>query len=1601
MSAVMRGAKGGDSQPHAATEAPDSLHSIAYARILDLVSEGEIQGFAHPANPLQDIYLDSTPLANADGSLNFQNVQVDSRSGTQTQTVLTGFPDVESANAVNVELKSTADWTQAITNLSLSAVRVMLSVPALSQSNTSTGDITGYSVQYEIDLQTDGGSWQTMLTSAFTGKTTSKYERSHRIDLPAATTGWTLRVHRITANQDKATIADTVMVESYTEIVDAKFAYPNSALVGVIIDASQFSSIPQRAYNLLGRIVSVPSNYDPIARTYTGAWDGTFKPAWTNNPAWIFYDLATNLRYGLGRYISAAQVNKWNLYNIAQYCDGMVSDGMGGQEPRFTCSLYLQKQADAYKVLQDLAAVFRGISFWGGGAINAVADMPGDPVYTYTAANVLNGKFTYQGSSKKTRYTVALVSWNDPADMGRAKVEFVPDRDGIARYGVNITQVTGTGATSRGQAQRVGLWTLLTSRLETETVTFGVGLDGTIAAPGQIVRIADPARAGKRQAGRISSATATAITVDATPTVAIGDNITCTLPTGVTETHAVIAVAGNVISVALPGFSQVPQSEAVWVIESASLVAQTFRVVSVVEDQSGQNLGFTITALAHNASKFAAIDSGAPIVIPPITAIPPSVQPAPATVTLESFPTFGQVLTQTTLTIQWDAADSAVYYRVEWRKDNGDWQQMPIQRGLSVDVHVWPGSYVARVAAVNASGVGSVATLSSAYVVVDQTQQSQVVASLGTEVATAQSDASAANAQLADIASDNILSPAEKPTVMRDYAVITAEQAGIDGQATAYSITTEKTAYDNAIATLTSYLNGLTAPTAWNDKSGNTAIVGTTFRSNFTAVYTTRQTLLNAIYAAAKGLADTAQNGVDSNQPLIINPYFTTGDLTGWTSDHGTVVFESGTNGPASASTTYARRNGSAGTPSEALRNLAKIPAYAGAVVKAQCSIRGINSPDGFAGVRISWRDATDTEISNVTGNTTTGNATNGTYVTGTAPSGAMFAHVECGFYNQTTGSYTVDNFAASSLADSLDQVPDGATYGHTVNSYLNAHRPVTNFADTFHPNKHLGNIPDDVGSERYAVANIDGNRRALVDFSQGHLNKNIDNISDGTTHSRTLSSALQNGVPLQFAGGKNVLPNGSFSSNIVGTTVGVAIAAGPICDGWNAAPASGQQAIYESSSTGTDVLIRFLGGTSVPANGAISSSFGTVQTFSCTGGWPFAFSVIRSGESTVGLPAGVTATLRTFIAWIRGDGSVSSTTILDANGNNTAPGTAYQTGAVPNDAVKFYITCQATVANANATPTVVGSAGQLPADMRWMNISVVFGNNLDTEVVDGTAYGRAAWADLYRDGGVNRIGLRIAGSGHILGDQRNVPSSLSRNLGIVRSATALTASSTGAVTVNAHTITLGSASIAYNAVTNAVTGLTQGQSYYIYAHDNYAGGTQTWNATTSYATANSYDDAYNAGLVTIPSSGSSGGGAGGGGCVCADMWLRRGLTARDLVKRWRWWRPYILRGQDGWHFVRQRPRIIQQPCCRITVADGSTLDCSTSTPVTTSTGESVLAPMLYGSFVMTDSGWQRVIEVELLPNTKEVVRICVGGHSFFAGTDPYRRISTHNVWKN
>ncbi|MGE6564325.1 phage tail tip fiber protein [Pseudomonas hunanensis] len=696
------GSKGG-SKPHTPVESPDSLINISYANILDGLSEGPIVGLVNGA---QSIYLDRTPLANSDGSLNFTGVTWEQRTGEHDQDHIAGFPAVESQTSVGVELKASQSWVQSFSNLQLSAVRIQLAAGALVKTN-SDGDRVGYRVNYEIDLSTDDGDYVVVNKGALDGKTTTGYQRSIRIDLPAAETGWRIRVRRTTPDSETSNIQAQTTIGTYTEIIDAKLQYPYTALCGLKIDASQFSAVPERAYRIRGRIIQVPTNYDPATRTYTGTWDGTFKLAWTDCPPWIWRDIVLNDRYGLGRFIDQSQVDKWGLYQIAQYCDQMVSDGKGGQEPRFTCSVYLQSRNDALTVLQDLASVFRGMSYYAGSEVACSADMPSDPVYTYTNANVIDGKFNRPGSSGSTRFSVSKVAWTDRENFGNQRVEYVQDRVSLGRYGVRETEVTAFGCVSQGQAQRAGKYILLTNRLETGTINFSVGLDGTICRPGDIIRVADEHFAGVPLSGRVKAATSTTVTMDNDVTGAAGDTLVVILPKGVAETRVIRSVVGRVITVT-QAFSATPVKESIYTIETAELVAETYRVLTVNENFGDDKLQYDIVAVQYNASKFEAIDNGAQIVTPPTSILPGAVQAPPTNVELSTFDTVRQGVNVATMRVTWDAPRGAQRYNVWWKRGDGDWIYAGVTYTASIEVKgIYTGVHTARVSAVGAADSSS------------------------------------------------------------------------------------------------------------------------------------------------------------------------------------------------------------------------------------------------------------------------------------------------------------------------------------------------------------------------------------------------------------------------------------------------------------------------------------------------------------------------------------------------------------------------------------------------------------------------------------------------------------------------------------------------------------------------------------------------------------------------------------------------------------------------------------------------------------------------------------------------------------------------------
>ncbi|MDR1351495.1 MAG: hypothetical protein LBJ59_12115 [Zoogloeaceae bacterium] len=702
---TVRGSGGSSDKPHTPVEAPDSLRSSQYARIIDVLGEGEIVGLV---DGLKSIYLDDTPLEDVTGKMNFDGIAVQTRTGTQFQSPVEGFPEVENEIAVAVEVKNDTPLVRSIVNVNINAVRVTIRIPALLHQNDK-GDTNGTSVSVAFDVQNDGGGWQSAIVDTITGKTTSGYKREYRIALPSGGP-WEVRMRRLTGDSTTAsTLQNSTFWDSYTEIIDARLSYPNCALVALQFSAEQFQRLPTRGYHARGLIIKVPSNYDPGTRKYDGVWDGTFKPAWTNNPAWVFYDICTNDRYGLGALLDVSQVDKWGLYSIAQYCDELVPDGFGEVEPRFTIFYFQQSREQAYTLLTSLASVFRAITYWSVGQVVAVQDRPADVIAQFTAANVIEGQFHYSGSSLRARHTVALVTWNDPKQRYQQVVEAVVDDEGVARYGINETEVVAVGCTSRGQAHRFGKWILYSERFETETVSFRAGLDAARVFPGAIIQTLDPYRAGKRFGGRLKDATVDTLTLDAPAKLEPGMSysVTVVLPSGKLQSRDVAWVGDDTedvdtLTLASP-LDDVPLQWSIWVLAGSELVPETWRVMSVtLADDPGQ---IDITALAHDSSKFGAVEEGLMLEPKPTTTLTSRPGPVTDLVAQTVLRMLNSAGVSTRITIGWlPPASGAVRYVIAWRRDDENWKSDSTNQP-SYDIDDVPiGTFTIRVVAVNALG---------------------------------------------------------------------------------------------------------------------------------------------------------------------------------------------------------------------------------------------------------------------------------------------------------------------------------------------------------------------------------------------------------------------------------------------------------------------------------------------------------------------------------------------------------------------------------------------------------------------------------------------------------------------------------------------------------------------------------------------------------------------------------------------------------------------------------------------------------------------------------------------------------------------------------
>lgn len=701
--------KGGSNQTRTPVEAPDSIQSIARAKVLIALGEGEFAGGLDGKNIFLGDSSSYTPLQNSDGSYNFNNVKYEFRSGTQDQDYIQGFPGIENEIQVSYELKQAVPYVRAVSNTQLSALRIRLGWPTLLLQKNN-GDKVGTRVEYAIDLSVDGGPYETVVNGAVDDKTTSLYERSHRVNLPKASTGWQLRVRRITPDSTSVNIVDTMRVVAVTEIIDAKLRYVNTALLYVEFDAKQFpNGIPQVVCNPKGRIIRVPDTYDPETRTYSGTWEGVFKWAWTDNPAWIYYDIILNERFGLGQRIDATQIDKWELYRIAQYCDQLVPDGKGGSgtEPRFRCNVYIQDRNDAWTVLRDLAGIFRGMTYWGDNKMYVLADMPRDVWHIYNHASVVEGKFTFADPSETTRNTAALVNWSDPANHYKDTPEPVYDNDLAMRFDYRQLEMTAIGCTRQSEANRRGRWALLTNGIG-EVVTFSTGMD--FPPVGEVIGVAANELAGRAIGGRVSAVNGRNITLDRAADVKAGNRLFLNLPSGTAQARTVQAVNGNTVTVTTP-YSETPEAECNWGVDSDDLFIALFRVTGTRDNNDGT---FEVTGTTYNPDIYSAVDTGARLDERPVSVIPPGVQAPPGNIVVDSYSTVNQNIAITTMRVAWDSVQGAVAYEAEWRRDSGNWISVPRTSSLGFEVQgIYSGRYLVRVRAVNASDVSSVWATSS------------------------------------------------------------------------------------------------------------------------------------------------------------------------------------------------------------------------------------------------------------------------------------------------------------------------------------------------------------------------------------------------------------------------------------------------------------------------------------------------------------------------------------------------------------------------------------------------------------------------------------------------------------------------------------------------------------------------------------------------------------------------------------------------------------------------------------------------------------------------------------------------------------------------
>jgi len=689
-------------RPRTPTRTADSLASTQYATFLDLLSEGEIEGFPSAAGltkgtsayniaALKDIYLNKTPILRASADLNnvqpvdysFQNVTIEPRYGTQAQTYIQGYGNISEPVTVNATVEQATPVIRTITDVNVNGVVITITVPALQEFNVQ-GDILGASFSFTIALSYNGGAYTTVATETVSGRTADSYQRDYRVDF---TTGWTgsvaVKITRLTANSaDPATLVNAFQWTYYQEIIYQKLTYPNSAIVAIKFDAQQFTSLPSRAYRIRGVKVRVPTGVTidqtngriiyPSGYTFNGTLTAENARVWTSDPAWVLFDLLTNTRYGFGQHITDSQLDKPAFYAASAYASALVSNGLGGTEPRFSCNVLIQNQDDAYKLINDLSSVMRVMPYWATGALTISQDAPRDASYLFTMANVTEAGFSYSGSSLKTRHTVAVVTYLDTQTQDIA-YEIVEDAAGISKYGVNKTELRAFACTSRGQAARLGHWVLYSEANETEVVTFTASVEsGVVVRPGQVIKIADPLKAGIRRAGRINAATTTQITIDDTDQTDVTELFNATLsvimPDGTTQERDIASITGAVITVST-AFSVAPNVASIWMLRNTDVEATTWRVLTVTESEGAE---YQITALAHNPSKYAYVEQNRPLQNSNIsvTEISPEI---PVGINYEEVFYILNNRATAKVVVRWQPVVGVGEYRVQWKRGNGNW----------------------------------------------------------------------------------------------------------------------------------------------------------------------------------------------------------------------------------------------------------------------------------------------------------------------------------------------------------------------------------------------------------------------------------------------------------------------------------------------------------------------------------------------------------------------------------------------------------------------------------------------------------------------------------------------------------------------------------------------------------------------------------------------------------------------------------------------------------------------------------------------------------------------------------------------------------------